>query len=85
MGEIHDYEMMMADIAKAEEDARIMRELNEMQAFLAKEAEYAQHPANWWQPGCPFKIKDIVYVAEGECFVTSRAPRPPSAAPESGI
>jgi hypothetical protein len=47
MGEAADYEMMFADVADAEEDARVMRELNETQAVVAREAEFRGMPANW--------------------------------------
>ena len=57
MGEIADYQMMMDDITAAEEEVRITREAAEMSAYLTKESEFARMPTNWWQPGCPFRLK----------------------------
>ena len=61
MGEAADYENMAAEMHDATEDARAIAKMNEMQAVKLREAEFANLPANWWQPGCPFRLKDIVY------------------------
>ena len=70
MGEAHEYMEMMVDM---EEAARLAADLEDMETANAKAAEIdrlMKLPANEWQPGCPFKLKDIVYHSDlKECKV----------------
>lgn len=64
MGEAADYENMYQEMSAAERSAQELYELAEARATQAREAEFAKMPANWWQDGCPFKLKDVVYSAD---------------------
>ena len=65
MGEAHDYEQMEAMMAgeqsQLEQDARARIE----QEAVTLENNYADGPQNYWQPGCPFVLKDIVHYKNG--------------------
>ena len=61
MGEAAQYEEMQADL-----EAETAERLAAARAAIEKETTeleqaYANGPQNYWQPGNPFNLKDIVY------------------------
>ena len=63
MGEAEDYEQMMQSMDEYAQCEQVVHDMMHAQAMKNREAEFNGMPANGWQRGCPFKLKDIVYSA----------------------
>ena len=63
MGETANYEEMMANMAAMQAEAEREAKERERNRIAEEVAAMLEKPQNEWQPGCPFKLKDIVHVA----------------------
>ena len=61
MGEEADYEMMENEMQTAAAQAASAVRADLEKEALALEEAYATGVQNYWQPGCPFKLKDVVW------------------------
>ena len=66
MGEEYQYDELQRELeAKEREEATAaVKSIEEM--HKEREREFSKKTGDWWQPGCPFALKDTVMTDEGD-------------------